>query len=132
PGTARGGGGGSRSAQATAATTTSATTGAAWQAEPARLRVLRHLREGRRVELHLLGDPVARVGVDRPDPVDEEVGADDLPLEVLVVAARVELVGGAVQQEAPAQVAAVRIEEDDVEFLDPALVLHAPEEPDDI
>src|SRR4051812_47917684 len=90
------------------------------------------MRDRLHEHLHLAGDALAGVAVDQPEAVHDQVGAGHLALEVLVLADAVQLVRRAGQQEAAAQVAPVRVEEQDVEPLHPALLLHAAEQPDDV
>src|SRR5204863_7609485 len=90
------------------------------------------LRDGRHVALHLAADGLTREALDHPETLHDQVGSRHLVAEVVVLLNRVELLAGAVEHEAAGQIAAMRIEEDDVELLDPSLLLHAPEQAHDV
>src|SRR6185312_16304132 len=62
--------------------------------------------------------------------VHDQIRPGHLAPEVVVLLHGVQLVGGPMEHEAAAQVATVGTEEDDVEALDPALLLQAPQQPD--
>src|SRR4051794_3588064 len=94
-----------------------------------RSSVLRDLRRGLRIEGHLGPDTLVRVARDDVEAVDDHRGVDDRAPELLILLESGDLSRGPVEQRAPTQ-GGVRAQQDEVERLDPAVLLHAAVEAD--
>src|SRR6185295_10428297 len=79
---------------------------------------------------HLTGDALAECRSDHSEVVDVQAGARHEVLELLVGADAVHLLRGAADQHEAVQVTAVRVEEADLEALDPTFTLALSEELD--
>src|SRR5687768_18458909 len=83
---------------------------------------LRNLRDRLPVQRQLARDPFVGVAVDDTQLVDDQRRVEQDAPELLVVAQSPELVRGPLQLHVAGQAAAVRIEQDHLERLDPALL----------
>src|SRR3954447_22357026 len=89
------------------------------------LRLLRHLRDGLAIHVHLLRDALVRVAVGHAQVLHDQRGVDQAAPEALVLLERGDLLGRAVDRHVAVD-AGARVEQDDVEALDLPLLLHAP------
>src|SRR4051794_898166 len=103
--------------------------GRAHRAPPQLLGALWHLRDGVLVVLHLARDPVVRVAVGDLQVVDDQAAAGEVPAEVLGCLQRRQLFVRTVDLHVSGDVHG-RIQKDDVEALDTAVLLHLPVQPD--
>src|SRR5947209_6049669 len=84
---------------------------------------LRNRRDRLLVDLHLRRDALVRVTVYDREPLDAQVRGHDHACELVVFAQRSDLLGTAVELHVAVE-PAVRPKQDDVELLDPAVLLH--------
>src|SRR3954471_11734310 len=94
--------------------------------------VLSKLPDRLAVDGHLASHALAGRGGHDADVVDDQARVDDRAAELLVVLQRGALLGAAVGHEETAEVAAVRVEQRDVQALDPPVGLHPPEHRDEL
>src|ERR1039457_2663853 len=90
---------------------------------------LRNPRDALLVERHHSCDPLVRDAFDLTQTVDDQAHVCLVAEEILALAQRGELLGGAMQLDVAGEVR-VGTKQDDVELLDAALLLHSPAEPD--